>query len=142
MLLGGLALLALVNYLDLVGMLGIGWSNNFVGWLAAVWTIAVGVTLDPGEELAARVSELGYGFLGTLAIAIVAFVASPDTGLTYLLQANPVGQIAYAIAPAVSNGLLVLVCAYLGYHGAVWLAEYLRLRRTTPEDRVLEEDHL
>ena len=136
----GLAVLAVLNYLDLVGVLALGWTNNFVGWLAAVWTIAVGVTLDPNDELAARVNDLGHGFLGTLAVVIVAYVASPDAGVTYLLQANPVGQVGYALLPATANGLLVLAVAYLSYHGAAWLAEYLRLRRTTPEQRVLGRD--
>ena len=133
-------MLAIVNYLDLVGVLGIGWTNGLVGWIATAWTLAVGVVLEPDDEVRARLNDLAGAFLGALALGVAAVFLRSDVGMTYLFQATPLGQLAYAILPAVANALFVLAIAYGAYLTLTWLSEYWHLRRTTPEERVLGED--
>lgn len=137
---GGLGVLAIVNYLDLIGALGLGWTNNNIGWFAALWTLLIGILLDPDGEILARLNDLSYAFVGTLVLVVVALVSSPDVGMTYLFQATPIGQIVYAIAPTVANPLFVLAIAYGSYLLLDWISEYRYLRQTTPEERVLEEE--
>ncbi|MFB6091620.1 MAG: hypothetical protein ABEK02_01270 [Haloquadratum sp.] len=139
-LLGGLAVLAIVNYLDLVGVLGIGWTNERVGWLAAVWTLAVGVTLRPLEEMRERLSDLFAASLFVFGGVVVAVVTSPDVGTTYLFHATPIGQLLYATAPAVGNPVVILLVIYGANWSREWLSKYWHLRRTTPEERVLGQE--
>ena len=65
---------------------------------------------------------------------------TPDVGMTYLFQATSIGQIVYAIVPAVANALFVLAITYGRYWAMTGVSEYRHLRRTTPEERVLRED--
>lgn len=140
LLFAGLALLTLVNYLDLVGVLGLAWTNNFVGWIAAAWTWAVALLFDPGEELEARLKDFGPICVALLAVIAIAYVSHPDIGTTYLLQATLIGQPAYAAMPTVGNGAAVLFIAWVFQRGLSWLSEYRHLRRTTAEERVFGED--
>jgi len=64
LLLGGLAALAIVNYLDLVGVLGMGRTNDLVGWIATRWAIVIGLVLDPDEEMFDRLNDLLRAFVG------------------------------------------------------------------------------
>lgn len=64
MLFAGLALLAVVNYLDLVGVLGLGWTTEFVGWLAGVWTVVVALTVESREESRTRGVDTTYASHG------------------------------------------------------------------------------
>ncbi|WP_311170654.1 hypothetical protein [Halobellus ordinarius] len=137
--LGGLALLSIVNYLDLVGVLALGWTNNNIGWFAACWTLLIGVLFEPDGEILARAADLGYAFVGTLVLVVVALVSSPNVGMTYLFQATPIGQVVYAVVPTVANSLFVLSITYGSYVVLDWISEYRKLRQTTPEERVLEE---
>ena len=136
----GLALLAVVNYLDLVGVLGLGWSTEFVGWLAGTWTLLVALTVESGEELRARTTEMAYVFLGAVAVALVAVVSSPEVGITYVYHVTPVGQVALATAPMLGNAWMVLAVVYGSYRVVSWFSTYLRLRATTPEERVLDRE--
>jgi len=138
----GLALLAVVNYLDLIGVLGLGWSTEFVGWLAGAWTVVVALTVESGEELRARAVDVAQAFLGAVAVALVAVVSSPEVGITYVYHATPVGQVALATAPMLGNAWMVLAVVYGSYRVVSWFSAYRHLRATTPEERVLEGNEL
>jgi hypothetical protein len=136
----GLALLALVNYLDLVGVLGLGWTNNTVGWAAAIWTAIIAVLIGSRQELHRRVKELGALLIVAFGAVAVGLVTSPDLGPTYWYHETLVGQLTWAAAPSVGNAGIVLGTVYLVVIGFEWVSEYWYLRQTTAEERILEED--
>ena len=140
LLFGGLGVLAVMNYLDLVGVLGLAWTNNSVGWMATAWTAAVALTLDPREELSACLKGFGSLLVAVFGMIAVAVVSNPDVGMTYLFHSTTIGQLAYAAAPAAGNGALVLFLVWIFVRGLSWFSEYRYLRRTTPEERVLGEE--
>ncbi|SDY40153.1 hypothetical protein [Halobellus clavatus] len=136
----GLGILALVNYLDLVGVLGLGWMNDTVGWAAAFWTGFVALLINSRRELHKRVKELGALLVLVFGLVAVGLVTSPGLGPTYWYHETLVGQLTWAAAPSVGNAGIVLGTAYLVVLGIEWISEYWYLRQTTAEERILEED--
>jgi hypothetical protein len=137
-LVGGLSLLGLANYLDLVGVLRVGLEAGAVSAAAGLWTIAIFAAMDygPGRllEVRARLDDLLLVTGGTIWMVVVARVLNPDVGTYYLFHATAFGQLVVGVGPAIGLPTLLLVIWFI----AGRLAEYIRLRRTTPEERVLE----
>lgn len=138
-LLGGLGALATVNYLDLVGVLSLGLSTRLVADAAVLWVIGWTLLGADLEDLKGHVRALAVPTAGTALVLVAAAMAWPEVGGHYLIYATPPGQVALAVGPVVANPLIVLLVVWAGYGVLSWVQEWRYLRRTTPEERVLDK---
>ena len=132
----GLALLALMNYLDLVGTLPLGLSSGVVALAAAFWTGAIFGLAGPDlGELKGLLVVLAGPVAVWIAGVVALGAAYPDVGDYYAVHATVPGQVLYAIAPVLE---LALAVALVGVFLA-WGLEYRQLKNTDPEERILQE---
>jgi hypothetical protein len=128
----GLAAVALTEWASIHG-LGLFRSSGQAALVGVVWALVV-LALGESRTHQPHAVEL-------LSVAVVAVVGSlvvgqlSGAGSYYLYHTHPVGSLLASV-------WTVAFPAGLGYAGAVgseWFGEWARLRRTTPEERVLQE---
>lgn len=132
----GLALLALVNYLDLVGVLALNLSSGVVALAATFWTGAIFGLAGPDlEELKSLLVVLVGPVAAWIAGVVALGAAYPDVGDYYVVHATAPGQVLYAVAPVLELALAVALVGVI----LAWGLEYRHLKNTDPEERILQE---
>ena len=131
----GLAFLALVNLLDLIGVLALDLSAGSVGLGSALWTGVIAGLIGPDLQELAQEFKTTLAVLAVHALGVVGLGAMyADTGTHYAIHATAPGQFLWAIAP-----VLLFATATLGVLVTLaWVQEYREIRSQSPEDRVLD----
>lgn len=130
------ALLALLNYLDLIGELALNLRHWWIGFGTLLW---VGVVLayrnPPSGEVIRRLQEIGPAVALWALGAITLGILYPEAGNHYRIYATDLGQLELALGPVIVYGAFATFCALV----LTWGAEYRHLKQTSPEERILEE---
>jgi hypothetical protein len=134
----GVLLAAVINYLDLLGVLRLALTPPQLALTTGAWTVLVLTqvpALPDGLEEAQQFALDAAGWaMAVLGLLVLARVFHPDVSPTYLLHATLEGQVVLAWTGAVFWPVVALLEFYL----IGWVLDYQRYRRTTPEQRVLD----
>lgn len=134
----GLWSLALVNFLDLAGLLRLGLDWTSVGWLSLALLL---VPMALADEFVDELSGMGRVALWTVlwagVLLVGARVTNPDVGGHYLVNATALGMASQATLQAAAVPMIVAGLLVLPVRAFAWLLDYHYLRSTTPEERVL-----
>jgi len=135
--LAGILVLALLEWISRISVYSVFPSGEVAIIAAYVW---IGIVLLPGDfpRLQPYAVEL-IGLAFAALMALVFYVSHFEVGPHYLITAHPVGTALGAVWTVTALPAVVLTLFTLLQEGGEWLAEWRRLRKTTPEERILDE---
>ena len=133
----GLLVLALLEWISRTSAVSVFPSREVAVVGAYVW---IGIVLFPGDSPRLQpyaVELIGLAFAALM--ALVFYASHFDVGPHYLITAHPVGVALGAVWTVTALPAVVMTLFTLLQEGGEWLAEWWRLRGTTPEERILDE---